>query len=578
MFEFLFKNGKKILTREQSDILSASAGMMVLIILTKIVGMITKTIAVSQLGTEKYGLFIAANTLPETISMILIFGSITSVIIPILVDEIEKYGRQSFSNLFSSIVSSSLLVLSLVTFFIVLLSDKATPIIIERIANPVEPFTSQQISQISSMMKWLMLTQVILGVSTFLSSALNSFKRFLVPQLAPLFYNIGILFGAVFIIPFMGKSPWGLTYGVFIGSILHLIIQIPLTTHLKIKYKFIIDVTNKRLRNVIFIGLPRIVSLAADQIAIFIDRIIAIGLGAAPLGAYYLAVSLVTIPYSLFSSTFSVASLPLLSCEYSKGNLENFKSIFSKVFNQILFLSVPLTVILLVLRLPLVRLLYGILGREFTWENTLMVSWVVFFLSLGLLPEILAAFLNRAFYAMCDTIRPLLVAIFVVTGGIVTGIYFTNYFSHFDTFSLRDLTWNISYFLDKEEGIAAIGGLALSSSIIYSISFFLLIFLFYKKIGSLKQYKFITAVFKKVLFGLVMAVIMYLLFKMWDGVLDTARTINVLILTFSTIIPGLVIYLWLLYLTRDPEIEIIAKLLISIKKFLRFSKCQSNNY
>ncbi len=568
MFEFLFKNGKKILTREQSDILSASAGMMVIIILTKIVGMITKTIAVSQLGAEKYGLFIAANTLPETISMILIFGSITSVLIPILVDEIEKSGIKSFSKLFSSIVNSSLLALSLVTFFIVLLSDRAIPIIIEKVADPIEPFTSYQITQIASMMRWLMLTQVILGVSTFLSSALNSFRRFLVPQLAPFFYNIGILIGALFIIPFTGGSPWGLTYGVFIGSILHLLIQIPLTSHLKIKYEFIIDITSKKLRNIIFVGLPRIITLAADQIAIFIDRIIAIGLGAAPLGAYYLAVSLVTIPYSLFSSTFSIASLPHLSCEYSKGNVEKFKVIFSKVFNQILFLSLPLTTTLLVLRLPLVRLLYGILGKEFTWENTLMVSWVVFFLSLGLVPEILAAFLNRAFYAMCDTIRPLIIGIFVVIGGIFTGVYFTNYFSHFDTFSLRELSWDFSFFPDKSEGLAAIGGLALSSSLIYTISFFMLIVLFRMKVGSLSKYKFLKSIVRKFICGISMAVIMYVLFKMWDGVLDTARTINVFILTFSTIIPGLTVYLWLLYIFKDQDMDILARLLISVQRLI----------
>jgi len=568
MLDFLFKNGKKILTREQSDILSASAGMMVIIIITKVVGMVTKTVAVSQLGAEKYGLFIAANTLPETISMILIFGSITSVIIPILVEEIEKSGKSSFSKLFSSLVNTSLLALTIVTIFIVLVSDRATLFVIEQVADPIEPFTTAQIEEIASMMRWLMLTQLILGVSTFLSSSLNAFKRFIVPQLAPLFYNIGILFGALVIIPIMNSSAWGLTYGVFIGSILHLLIQIPLISHLNIRYKLAIDLTNKRLKNVLFIGLPRIITLAADQIAIFIDKIIAIGLGAAPLGAYYLAVSLVTIPYSLFSSTFSVASLPHLSCEFSKGNTEKFKSIFCKVFNQILFLSIPITAILLILRLPLVRLLYGILGREFTWENTLMVSWVVFFLSLGLVPEILAAFLNRAFYAMCDTVRPLLVGIFVVLGGIVTGIYFTNYFSNFDTFSLRDLAWNFSYFFDKQEGIAAIGGLALSSSIIYTISFFLLIILLYKKIGSLKKYKFFVSVIRKSVFGLFMTVLMYILYKMWDGVLDTARTVNVFILTISTIIPGLVTYLWLLYITKDPEISILSKLLNSSKKFV----------
>jgi len=572
MFRRFLKNGKKFLTSEQSDILSASAVMMAILTITKIVGVLTKTVAVSQLGTEKYGLFIAANTLPETLSMIFIFGTITAVIIPILVEELQAKKNGSFSKIFSSIVNIGLSIFLLISILVALFSGYVTPIIIKKIANPIEPFSQEQIDQIVSMMRWLMLPQIILGISTFLSSALNAFKRFIVPQLAPLFYNLGILVGAIILIPLLDGSPWGLTWGILIGSVLHLLIQLPLSSHLKIKYRLFIDLKSKRLREIIKIGFPRIVTLAADQIAIFIDRIIAIGLGAAPLGAYYLAVSLVTIPYSLFSATFSVASLPHLSEKYAKGDIKSFKRIFSKVFNQILFLSIPVTMILLVLRLPIVRLLYGILGREFTWGNTLMVAWIVFFFSLGLIPEILIAFINRAFCATCDTLRPLFVGIFIVLGGIFTGILFTNYFSHIDYFSLREITWDPNYFLSKAEGAPAIGGLAFSSSLVYSTAFVFLIALFTKKIGGLSFKKFWLPSIKKMFFGIVMAFFMYMLFKIWDGVLDTARTINVLVLTISTIVPGLCVYLWFSFVFRDPEIEIITKLIDSITRFIQQKK------
>lgn len=566
MIKLFFKNGKALLTKEQSNILSASAIMMMIMLATKIVGMLTKTVAVAQLGAEKYGLFVAANTLPETLSMILLFGTITSVIIPILVGEIEKKKKKSFSILFSSLVNAGLLVFTVFSFIVVILADDVTPVVIEQIAKPIEPFSSAQIKHIASMMRWLMLPQIILGISTFISSALNAYKRFIVPQLAPLFYNVGVFIGAIFLIPIFDMNAWGLTWGVILGSILHLVVQLPLSSHLKIEYKLIIDLGNKKLRDIFVIGLPRIVTLAADQIAIAIDRVIAIGLGATPLGAYHLAVSLVTIPYSLFSTTFSVASLPHLSSAYARGDIKSFRKLFMKVFNQILFLTVPLTMVLVVLRLPLVRLFYGIFGREFTWQNTLMVSWVVFFLSLGLIPEVLSAFINRAFYAASDTIRPLVVGVFIVVSGILTGIYFTNYFSHFDIFSLRALKWNSEYFFSKSEGIAAIGGLALSSSIVYTIAFVLLMILLSKKLGRFRVKEFWLVFFRKMLFGFVMAFCMYLLFKMWDDVLDTARTVNVLILTISTIIPGICIYFWLAYIFKDSEIEIIGKFIRLISR------------
>lgn len=572
MLKVIVNNLKKILTKEQQSILSASAAMMFLMLITKVIGLLTKTVTVSRLGTEKYGIFVAANTLPETLSMLLIFGSITSIIIPILVEALSDKKENSFSRLFSSIINVSLLAFVIISVIIMVFSDMITPVIIREIARPVEPFTDEQIAQIASMMRILLIPQVILGISSFLSSALNAFKRFIIPQIAPLFYNLGILFGVVFLIPLFDFSVWGIVWGVIIGSLLHLAIQIPLSSHLKIKYEFVIDVTNKKLREILSMGLPRMITLAADQIALAVDRVIAIGLGAAPLGAYHLAISLVSIPFSLFSYTFSAASLPHLSSMYVKNNLVSFKNTFSKVFNQILFLTIPVTMILLVLRVPIVRLLYGIIGGEFSWESTLMVSWIVFFFTLGLIAEVLLVFLNRVFFAAHDTVRPLIVGVFTVAGGIVTGILFTNYFSHFDTFSINDLTWNFDYFFSKEGGVAAIGGLALSSSIIYTASFLLLMLFLVSKIGKLNLRKFWVPVFRKLLFGIIMALLMYGLYKVWDEVLDTARTLNVLILTSSTIISGVCLYLWLNYISKDPEIEIVSKVGGTITKIFKNNK------
>jgi putative peptidoglycan lipid II flippase len=569
MIKKILNNIKKLLTKEQSNILSASVGMMFLLLLTKFLGLFTKTVAVTRLGAGKYGIFVVANILPEMLSMILIFGSITSVIIPILVEEIQKNGKNSFTRLFSSLANAGLLSFTILATIVIFTADDITPFVIENFARPLEPYSTEEMAQISSMMRYLMIPQIILGISTFISSALNAHKRFIVPQLAPLFYNIGILFGAAVLIPLMGGSAWGLTWGSLLGAFLHLLIQLPLSTHLKVKYQFALDIVDKKLRQVIFIAFPRILALAADQIAIAIDKVIALGLGKAPVGAYQLAVSLVTVPYSLFSGTFSVASLPHLASQFARKKPDKFKRTFSDVFNQILFLTVPVTMILLVLRLPIVRLFYGIFGQEFTWENTLMVSWVVFFLSVGLIPEVLYSFISRAFYATKDTVRPLIVGVFVMVGGIISGIYFTRYFSHFEQFSLKVLSWNPEFFTSKEEGIAAVGGLALSSSVIYTLAFIFLLIFLTRKVGKLPFKEFYLRVIRKLVFGVIMAVFMYLLFKMWDGVLDTARTINLSILTISTIIPGISIYLWLSYIFHDPETQMIGKITSTVKKIVK---------
>jgi peptidoglycan biosynthesis protein MviN/MurJ (putative lipid II flippase) len=156
-----------------------------------------------------------------------------------------------------------------------------------------------------------------------------------------------------------------------------------------------------------------------------------------------------------------------------------------------------------------------------------------------------------------------------MVGGIISGIYFTRYFSHFEQFSLKVLSWNPEFFTSKEEGIAAVGGLALSSSVIYTLAFIFLLIFLTRKVGKLPFKEFYLRVIRKLVFGVIMAVFMYLLFKMWDGVLDTARTINLSILTISTIIPGISIYLWLSYIFHDPETQMIGKITSTVKKIVK---------
>jgi len=243
----------------------------------------------------------------------------------------------------------------------------------------------------------------------------------------------------------------------------------------------VLDLQDKYFRSMIKLGLPRILGLSAEEIAIGVDRVIAYSLIDYSLTAYELAIRLIVIPMSLFGLTFSIASFPALSRAYIQKNDELFSSIFIRILNQIFFMALPVTVMLLVLRLPITRLFYGILGSNFTWDDTRKVAWVVMFFAVGLTFESIRSFLYKTFYAIHDSRTPLFAAIFVVVGGIVTGILFTNYFSHFDELSVAHLTFNVDYFFDRSNGKAAVGGLALSSSLIYTIESISLMFILNKK-------------------------------------------------------------------------------------------------
>jgi len=435
---------------------------------------------------------------------------------------------------------------------------------LENLVRPVTPPTPEEIDEIVMMLRVLMIPQVILGISTFVSSALNVMQRFVVPQLAPLFYNFGRITAIFVFIPFLGRSPWVLVWGTILGSLAHLLIQIPLTRHLNIKYMPVLDLQDKYFRSMIKLGLPRILGLSAEEIAIGVDRVIAYSLIDYSLTAYELAIRLIVIPMSLFGLTFSIASFPALSRAYIQKNDELFSSIFIRILNQIFFMALPVTVMLLVLRLPITRLFYGILGSNFTWDDTRKVAWVVMFFAVGLTFESIRSFLYKTFYAIHDSRTPLFAAIFVVVGGIVTGILFTNYFSHFDELSVAHLTFNVDYFFDRSNGKAAVGGLALSSSLIYTIESISLMFILNKKYLKLSVYKFVGPLLLKSAIASATAVLAYFLYTLYNDILDTTKTSQIILLTSTTVFASASFYLWLSFLLNVREVEMIEKLVAKI--------------
>ncbi len=415
-------------------------------------------------------------------------------------------------------------------------------------------------------MRLLMIPQILLGISAYYSSALNVHHRYIIPQIAPFFYNIGRMLGAFFLIPTMGVE--GLVWGTILGSVLHLVIQIPIARKLGIVHKPFIRTDGKYFKASMKVGIPRLIGLGGEQVAIGVNRFIAARFIQGSVTAYNFAVQLVSIPISLFGITFSNASFPTLAETYQQGKKKEFACLFTDLLNQILFLAVPVTVTIIILRMSLVRLLYGIFGGEFTWEDTSLTAWVVMFFAMGISFESLRTLIYRVFYAAGDTIRPLVGVIFNVIFGIITSIIFTNYFSNFGVLDFRELTWNPFFFFSSATGRAAVGGLALSSSLTELLEFILLMFLLNKYVTKINWKDFFVKLWKKILAGLIMATIMFPIFKLWGDSLHQTRTIPLMFLVSITTIVGMLSYIVASYFLRIKEFKLFTTLLrkISPKK------------
>lgn len=571
----LFGSIKRFFTAEQNEIVSAAGLLIVISLVTKVLGMLFLTLVARQFGTSiETDLFYLASVLPETITNIILLGVISSSVIPIFVHIREKDGSGQFFKSFSSTINASMILFSILALIAALFSRQLIPLAIG-MAGKNQFLTDGQMNEVVWMMRYLLVPQIILGLSAFFSTWLNIYQRFLVPQLAPLFFNIGKILGIVIIVPLMGGSIWGLVWGTLLGSLLHLLIQVPLLKHLNFSFKlFLIDLKDKNFIKVLKLGVPRIFSLSIEQVAVVVDSIIALGLRVGSLTAYQLAVRLVAFPLGLFGINFAIASYPSFARLHAIGDKKGFSELFYDIIHKILFLSLPLSVVFIVMRVPIVRLVYGIFGGNFSWDDTLLVAWIVLFFSIGLIFEGMRTALFRIYFAVHNSIIPLLSSLFIVVVGITTGILFSNYFSHFNAINLQTFVWDWSYFITKGDGAAGAAGLALSSSFTFTLEFFFLVTILFKKKIVTNFKPFFIGFIKKMFAALIMAIACYLMSKLWEEVLNTTKTVQLIFLSVSTMVSSLMIYIWTCYFLKIEEVDYFINMTSrGFKKFIsKFSK------
>lgn len=562
---------RSILTREQNEILSAAAMLMVLLFATKIVGMVFLSLVSSQFGSSaELDLFYLASAVPETITNIILLGAISGSIIPVLVKIKEKEGDEKFSSSFSTIMNIGMLLFIFLSVLVMIFAKYTVPFAVE-ITQRSGDLSPEDIKNVILMTRILLIPQIILGASAFLSSGLNIHHRFIIPQLAPLLYNLGKIIGLIFLIPIVDEKVWALVWGTLIGAVLHLLIQIPLWRQLKIGYRFLyINLRDKNFVEAFKLGFPRVLGLSVEEVARIADTLISFSLTVGSLASYQYALRLTAIPLNLFGTSYAIASFPSLSRLWSNGSKVEFEILVRKIINQVLFLALPVSGLFIILRVPIVRLVYGILGGSFTWADTLQVSWVLMFFAIGISLETLRTTLFRVYFAIHNSIVPLISSVFVLIFGVITGILLTNYFSNFYEFSILKITFDSSYFFNRSDGPLAVGGLALSSSLVFSAEFFLLLFILrYKKVitnlrGLGKE------MFIKLIATLIMMMSAYAMAKVWEGILQTDRTLQVILLTATTALMSFGIYIITCKIFHIEEVNVFMRFVIRTFKKLKF--------
>ena len=256
----------------------------------------------------------------------------------------------------------------------------------------------------------MLLSPLLFSVSGMITGILNGRQHFLLPALAPIAYNLAIIFGAVVLAGPFGIE--GLAIGVVAGAGLHLCVQLPGLLHERMKYHFTFDWRDSAVREVGRLMGPRVVGLAAGQFNFLVSDIFASKVGAGAIANLGFAWTIATLPMALFGMALSTAAFPRLAEHVADEDLAGLHVTVSRVLRAIMFLTIPAALGLAMLREPATVVLLQ--GGHFSAASSAVTAAALGFYCIGIVPQAGIEIHSRGFYAAGDTRTPVTLAVIAV--------------------------------------------------------------------------------------------------------------------------------------------------------------------
>ena len=385
---------------------------------SRILGVLRDRMLASQFGAgRELDIYYAAFQIPDFLSVLFLLGAASAAILPVFQEELNK-GREEARKFLSNLISIFALgagVAAVISFFLM-------PVLVYFI---IPGFSVEERAFTTTLSRIMLLSPLFLGISAIFSTVTQSFQRFLAYALAPIFYNVGIIVGIIFLVPIFGVT--GLAWGVVLGVILHFSVQFSSVAALgflpsftpsfseRAGFKFL--GISRAVRRVARISIPRVFSVSLSHLTILI--IIGIGslLAEGSIAVFQLAFNLQFLPIGIFGISYATAIFPRLSRAYIERRGNDFFNEFGLGLRTIIFWLAPTSVIFIVLRAHIIRVALG--AGVFSWEDTRLSAAALAIFSLAMIPGGLITFFIRGFYALENTWAPLVINLAASTISVV---------------------------------------------------------------------------------------------------------------------------------------------------------------
>jgi putative peptidoglycan lipid II flippase len=519
----------------ENDYVTKAAGVIgIFTFLSRILGLIRDILIANFFGSGMSAdSFFVAFRIPNLLRRLFAEGSFSISFIPVFTEYIKNKSREEAFLLARVVLTVLVCIITGITILGIIFSPFIVRVIAPGFGGMGEKYA------LTVLLTRIMFPYIFLvSLLALFMGILNSLKHFAVPAIAPILLNLSMIAALLFITPYMKKPTIGLAYGVIVGGVIQVLLQIPFLISKGLSFAPKWDLKHPALKKIGMLMLPTIFGSAIYQINQLIGTLLASLLREGSISYLYYADRLVQFPLGVFAIAISTAVLPSLSRQAAGGDIYQLKQTLSHALRLTMFITIPAMVGLIVLRQPIITLLFQ--RGAFDSFTTIMTAQALLYYSLGLWAFAGLRVFVSAFYSLQDTKTPVKVAVMAMILNIIFSLSLMGPLKH--------------------------GGLALALSLASTLQLFMLIFLLQRRLGGIGGRVVINSMGRSFISSLIMGICIYFLACKVVFISGVHKTFTLALGLLIIICSGFAIYLVVSYLLGSKELSSITELLKKSKK------------
>lgn len=415
-----------------SERLARSAGAIGAAVMTsRVLGVVRDQVMAFLFGTGMaQDAFQVATRIPNLVRDLFAEGAMSAAFIPTFTRYLKNEGKEAAWRLGNLVLNALILVTTVLVVLGIVFAEPMLSLIPD-FSNPGfvrtefgGPDGATKLALTAKLARIVMPFLTLVAIAVAVGGMLNALRRFFIPALSPAIYNVGVLFAAVAIVPFCGDTPEkkivGIAIGALIGGVGQIVVQLPLLYREGFRYRPILSFKDPGMREILLLMGPGTLGLAAAQINLVVNTVLALGEGTGAVSALTFAFRLMYLPIGIFGVSVATAALPEVARHAAAGAIDDMRRTISSSLRMMLMLSVPATVGLMALSGPIVEFIFQ--RGEFTSESTRMTALALLCYAPGLIGYSAVKIASPTFYALNDARTPVLVSVATIALNLVLNI------------------------------------------------------------------------------------------------------------------------------------------------------------